>query len=122
MTEEKIAAMKEPDLYRNFSESQQAAIKLALALEGYFRPESELEHWKAYEAYLQKRIRPAVEIILDADNTERLSSLEKSGWFTKELVDQFLQLARQKGKIQCLIWLLRYKQEKYGYERPEYSL
>ena len=58
-------------------------LKLYQALEIWFGGQQENQDAKYQEAekYLRLRIRPAMEILLEEEDTERMQCLEEQGWF-----------------------------------------
>ena len=77
---------------------------------------------EAYGAYLKRRIRPAVEQLIEEEAVEKIEILEKFGWFGKEQLEGFIKMARERSKTASLVWLLHLKNEKYGYEEQEFEL
>lgn len=106
--------------YRKFQSSKQEPLRLALALEGFFEPSPEAR--EAYGQYLRRRLQPAVSALIDAGDIPRLSLLAEQGWFTARQTDDFIQLARAKKKTAVLVWLLRWKGERYGFRDKDFSL
>ncbi len=104
--------------YQKFQESKQAAVKLDIALEDFFREEE--THREVYGQYLRQRIRPAVEELIRREDLEKLEQLNQLGWLPP--VDDFLKLAAREKKNAAFVWLLRLKQEKYGFCEESFSL
>ena len=105
-------------LYEKFRTTKQERIRLACAMEAFFQEnegstEKELED---YGLYLKKRIRPAMEILIKSEDTIKMEKLEKQGWFGRQELEQFILLAREQRKLESLVWLMRLKDRKYGYE------
>ena len=105
-------------LYEKFRTTKQERIRLACAMEAFFQEnegstEKELED---YRLYLKKRIRPAMEILIKSEDTIKMEKLEKQGWFGRQELEQFILLAREQRKLESLVWLMRLKDRKYGYE------
>ena len=105
-------------LYEKFRTTKQERIRLACAMEAFFQEhesstEKELED---YWLYLKKRIRPAMEILIKSEDTIKMEKLEKQGWFGRQELEQFIFLAREQQKLESLVWLMRLKDRKYGYE------
>ena len=46
----------------------------------------------------------------------QVEKLEKQGWFGRQELEQFIFLAREQQKLESLVWLMRLKDRKYGYE------
>lgn len=109
--------------YQRFVSCGQSARKLEYALRGYFDlSESSLEQRKAYENYLRLRSRPASELLVQQDDTEKLRQLYQLNQFTEQQVLNLVQLAGREGKLSSLAWLLRLKKEVYGYRDKDFSL
>lgn len=99
----------EEELYRVFRETRQEPLRLAVALEGFFRTDVDEAERGIYRTYLRKRIRPAAEKLIEAEDTMRLERLAKCGWFGVRELDGFIRTAREWGKTASLLWLLHYK-------------
>ena len=118
--------------YRRFKETGQEQIKLEIALEGFFSEESEMQqlqktmaqqiYLEEYGGYLKRRIRPAVEMLIEADAVEKIEKLEMQGWFGKRELESFIETARRKKKTTVLAFLMQLKDKKYGYEDRDFSL
>lgn len=118
--------------YRRFKETGQEQIKLEIALEGFFSEESEMQqlqktmaqqiYLEEYGDYLKRRIRPAVEMLIEADAVEKIEKLEMQGWFGKRELESFIETARRKKKTTVLAFLMQLKDRKYGYEDRDFSL
>lgn len=110
-------------LYDKFCTTQQEPVKLAIALRCFFmEQEVEEEQRSAYGQYLRKRIRPAVEQLIEEEGVGQLAYLEARGWIGEELLEGFIRRARERGKTASLVWLLHLKDEKYGYTDKDFSL
>lgn len=121
--QEAAAAEQEAErLYRTFQETRQEPLRLAAALRGFFREGIDPAQREAYGGYLRRRIRPAVEKLIEEDRVDRLEQLEELGWFDARQVDEYLRMARERGKISALVWLLELKWKKYGYHDKDFSL
>lgn len=113
------------DLYKKFTESKQQKLRLEAALQGFFMESKdgvETAHREAYASYLKSRIRPAMEVLIREEETEKMEILTELGWFGKTELEQFIRSAREQSKLSALVWLLKLKQEKYGYEDRDFSL
>jgi len=108
--------------YEKFLVSKQADLCLAIALQDFFDPDTEETCRVAYEAYLRRRMLPAVTALIAADDAEKIVALEALGWFEAQHVERFIAQARKEKKTAALVWLLRLKQEKYGYHDKDFSL
>ena len=53
---------------------------------------------------------------------EKLEKLEDLGWLEEKNIDNFIRIARQKGKNASLVWLLHLKKEKNGFKDRDFSL
>ena len=108
------------DRYQKFWESKQAAVKLNIALEDFFQEEVTQAHRETYGRYLRQRIRPAVEELIRREDLEKLEFFLQQGWLPT--VDDFLKLAASEQKNAAFVWLLRIKQERYGFTEESFSL
>lgn len=106
--------------WQKFKESRQEPLRLAIALEDFFLPDCPTEARAGYEAYLRRRIRPAAAELVRTEDLDKLEQL--SSWLTGSLVEELLQLASKEQRSASLIWLLRLKQECYGFTPPDFSL
>ena len=98
--------------------------KLEQALEIYFQniPAGESEEFREAQKYLKLRIRPAMEFLIEKEDTDRMEQLEKCGWFSIKELETFIRCAQEKTRLRSLVWLLHLKNEKYGYQRKDFSL
>ena len=48
--------------------------------------------------------------------------LEQQGWFGRKELDSFIQIAREQGRLESLVWLMLLKDQKYGYDEPDFTL
>ena len=106
--------------YQKFTVSRQEPLRLSIALEEFFRDGTDAEAREAYGQYLRRRIQPAAAALIEADDTIRLARL--AGWFTAKQTDNFIRLARERGKTAALVWLLRWKGAQYGFPDKDFSL
>ena len=115
---------EEQELYRRFSESKQESVKLSSALDGFFvkNEHPQQGHRKEYGDYLRRRIRPAMERLIENEDVEKMQLLEELGWFGEKELEGFIKAARVHKKTAALVWLLRLKVEKYGYKDRDFSL
>ena len=121
------AGVREPEeeaksLYKKFTQTRQEPVRLAVALRGFFLPQTGEEEKEAYGRYLKSRIRPAVEALIDEDQVEKLEIIESLGWLEGKNIDVFIRIARQGQKNAALVWLLHLKKEKYGFKDRDFSL
>ena len=96
------AQTREPEeearkLYKKFTATRQEPVRLAVP-SGVFSPSGRAGRREAYGKYLKGRIRPAVEAVIEEDGVEKLEKLEKLGWLEEKNLDNFIRIARQKGK------------------------
>lgn len=103
--------------YEQFERSTQEPRRLAIALEEYFTDEA---HREQYGTYLRRRIRPAAAALIGQENLDRLAAL--SPWFTAPLVDELLETAIRMQKTAALVWLLRYKRDRFGFSGHRFPL
>ena len=75
-----------------------------------------------YGNYLKRRIRPAMENLLLEENIPKMEILEQQGWFGRKELDSFIQIAREQGRLESLVWLMLLKDQKYGYDEPDFTL
>lgn len=108
--------------YQKFTASKQEALRLSIALEGFFQEETGEEARRAYREYLRRRLQPAAAALVEADDTARLALLAAQGWFTAKQTDELIRLAREKRKTAALVWLLRWKGAQYGFPDRDLSL
>jgi len=106
--------------YLKFTQSRQEPLRLAIALQDYFLPVCSPEARQAYEAYLRRRIRPAASELVRAEEIDKLEQI--APWLSKELVEELLRMAAKEQRTAALVWLLRLKQEAYGFQAPEFPL
>ena len=101
---------KERDMrYEKFQTTGQERIRLACALEGFGQ-------------YLKRRIRPAMEALIWEENVGKMELLESFGWFGAEELENFICTARRERKLESLVWLMRLKDQKYGYKEKKFDL
>ena len=109
-------------LYQKFTASKQEALRLAIALEGFFQEETEDEARRAYGQYLHRRIQPAAAALIEADDTTGLAHFAAQGWFTAKVTDDLIRLAGEKRKTATFVWLLRWKGAQYGFQDKDFTL
>ena len=114
--------MTESSRFLKFRESRQAAVKLEIAAEEFFNPLCPETEKTAYGAYLQQRIRPAVEFLIQRENVEGLGKLFTLGWISPSMLDDFLKTASENGKNSAFVWLLQLKKESLGFSARDFSL
>lgn len=108
--------------YQKFKESRQEPLRLSIALKSFFEEGLDTEVRGAYQQYLHRRLQPAAETLIDAGDTVRLRELAELDWFSERQVDGLIELALRKKKTAALVWLLRWKGEKYGFHDRDFSL
>ena len=110
------------DKYEKFRTSQQAAVKLEIALEQAFLPGIPEAHIRAYGEYLKLRIRPAMALCVQKDDTGTLDRMEAMGWMEGIRLEDLIRSAGEQHRNGALIWLLRRKQREFGFSGPDLSL
>ena len=109
----------EDETYHRFRSARQEPVRLQAALDGFFAFDGEDERQKEYTFYLKKRIRPAMEALIRSQQMERLA---EQGWYGQKDLETFIRTAREEGRLQALVWLMKEKNDRYGYEDREYGL
>lgn len=148
MEKEQEKEQEKEAVYRKFRETKQERLRLEAALKGFFLEENETETERRrktkrktgtereveatqeieterrseYGRYLKNRIRPAVEKLIGDNEIEKLQVLEEKGFFGERELEGFLKTAREQNRPAVLLWLLRLKNEKYGYRDRDFSL
>lgn len=108
--------------YEAFLQSKQPPVALQLAMEDFFAPDLPEAYRKTYGEYLHKRIRPLAEKLIEQENLDKLEEIDRLGWLTPKLVDEFAKMAKDKQKSAALMWLLAKKQETYGFTKESFEL
>ena len=115
--------MAETDaLFQKFQSASREDVRLGLALEGYFSGLADETQKKALESYLQRRLRPAMELLLREGRTEELARLLDQGWLTPGLLEDGLKLAIESKSTEGFVLLLRQKAEQVGFSDRDFSL
>ena len=109
-------------VWKKFSETKQEPVKMATALWGFFLKDGEPEQKKVYAEYLKPRIRNAVETLIEEDEPDKIEVLEQAGWFGQKEVEDFIRTARERQKLQALVYLMKLKDTRYGYQEEEWKL
>ena len=52
----------------------------------------------------------------------KMELLESFGWFGAEELENFICTARRERKLESLVWLMRLKDQKYGYKEKKFDL
>ena len=109
--------------------SRETARKLGLYMEKErdmryekFQTTGQEEKKTAYGQYLKRRIRPAMEALIWEENVGKMELLESFGWFGAEELENFICTARRERKLESLVWLMRLKDQKYGYKEKKFDL
>ena len=113
------AGLRGKSLLGKFRAATREDVRLAAALLGYFSDDMGKE---IYEEYLLRRIRPAVSALMEENRIEEIRQLEKTAGFSPEQVDEFLSAAIKMNRPEVIVWLLRRKEETYGYRDRDFSL
>ena len=110
-------------VWKKFSETKQEPVKMATALWGFFLKDGvEPAQREAYAVYLKPRIRNAVETLIEEDEPEKIAVLEQKGWFGQKELEEFIRTARERQKLQALVYLMKLKDSRYGYQEEEWEL
>ena len=110
-------------VWKKFYETKQEPVKMATALWGFFLKDGvEPEQRIAYAEYLKPRIRNAVETLIEEDEPDKIEVLEQAGWFGQKEVEDFIRTARERQKLQALVYLMKLKDTRYGYQEEEWEL
>ena len=115
--------MAETDaLFQKFQSASREDLRLGLALEGYFSGLADETQKQALESYLQRRLRPAMELLLREGRTDELEQLLDQGWLTAGLLEDGLSLAISLKSTEGFVLLLRRKAELAGFSDRDFSL
>lgn len=109
-------------LFHSFETTRQEPVRLNLALQLFFRGDASPEQTQKLEAYLKRRIRSALEVLLREDDLPGLKRLASAGWLNEGLVEDGLKMAISLKKTEGYVWFLRLKAEKYGFRDRDFSL
>lgn len=110
-------------VYKKFSETRQEPVKMATALWGFFLKDGVTQQQRAeFADYLKVRVRNAVEALIEEDEPEKIAILEQLGWFGQKELEDFIRIARERQKIQALVYLMKQKDSRYGYQEEEFEL
>ncbi len=110
-------------VFQRFSRSQQEPLKIACALFCFFSDEALSDReTKELERYIRIRIRNIVEALIEEDAPEKIDRLYHFGWFGENECNTFIQIARERKKLQALIYLCTLKNDHYGYREQEWKL
>ena len=99
-------------------------IRLNQAVEIYFTEGADRSRkgYQEAEKYLKLRIRPAMELLIQREETDKMELLEKQGWFGEKELDLFIDKAQESKKIRSLVGLLHLKNDKYGFHEKKFPL
>ena len=110
-------------LFQKFGSSRQEAVRLAVALRGFFLIEGlKAEQKDTFGSYIKRRIRPAAEALVELDDSEHLGELEQLGWLDEKLTDHLLQTAIRQQRSGMTVWLLQLKTREYGFHDRDFQL
>lgn len=109
-------------LYQKFQTSGQPSVKLELALTGLFAEGCSQTQKRNFEKYIQLRIRPAVQRLLERDEPDKLALLAQRGWLPEPVLEDCLRYAMDQKQAQGFIWLLQYKTTTFGFRDRDLSL
>lgn len=110
-------------LYQKFQTTGQEPVKMATALWGYFELKEIPQKWKQeFETYLKSHVRNAVEALIEENEPEKIQVFEEAGWFGETQLEVFIKIARERQKMQALVYLMKLKNEKYGYKDHDFEL
>ena len=108
--------------FLKFQESKQAAVKLAIAAEDFYSAATPPEYLSVYCEYLRSRLRPAAELLVRQEDTDRLQKLWDLQCFPEGMLNELLKLSSREKKNASYMWLLRKKGESFGFPPRDYSL
>lgn len=115
--------MSEMDaLFQKFQSAPREKVRLELALAGYFSGQATEAQKQALEGYLQRRLRPAMEVLLREGRLEELERLLAQDWFTPGLLEDGLTLAIALKSTEGFVLLLRRKADLVGFSDRDFSL
>lgn len=104
-------------LLRKFRTAARGEVKLACALLGYFEQGED-----SYLAYLRSRIRPAVTALVLEGRVRELEILERQGLLSPSLSEEALETAIAAHVPEAIVWLLKQKERRGGFENGELAL
>ena len=108
--------------FRKFQESLQPAVKLQIAAEDYFKEGLSQSCREVYRNYLKSRLRPGAQLLILEEDTDRLEGLWAIEAFSGPLTEDLLQFSIENQKPAAYTWLLRKKQETWGFHPRDYRL
>lgn len=103
-------------IYQKFLSSQQATVRLTLALDGFFAEEGFTpQQQQAFADYLKLRIRPALQSMIVQEDIDRIQRVDTLGWLSASVVEEGLSYAIAQKKTQSFLCLLKSKAKNYGF-------
>ena len=115
--------MAETDaLFQKFQSAPREEVRLELALAGFFSGQAKETQKQALEGYLQRRLRPAMEVLLREGRLEELERLLAQDWFPPGLLEDGLSLAISLKSTEGFVLLLRRKAQLTGFSDRDFSL
>lgn len=108
------------DLWEKFRKASREDVRLAVALQGFAN--GEIMGAADYQAYLRRRIRPAVLALLEENRVLELAQLDQLVGFTADQIDDFLPQAIAANRPEIIVWLLKQKESRYGFHDRDLSL
>ena len=108
--------------FHKFQSSLQPAVKLSIAAEEFAQEETPAEFREKYCEYLRLRLGPAAQKFVQDEDTVRLEKLWQLQNFSEGLLNELLAFAAGKQKNAAFVWLLRKKEETFGFPARDLSL
>lgn len=105
-------------LLEKFRTASREEVRLAAALQGFFTQEG----GEDYLAYLRRRPQPAALALLEENQILELERLEQAVGLRYAQVEDLLERAIAMGRPEATVWLLRRKEEYYGFRDRDFSL
>ncbi|MCD8098565.1 MAG: hypothetical protein LUE31_11220 [Lachnospiraceae bacterium] len=105
-------------LRRKFHSTSSEEVRLAVALRGFFLTDGGEE----YASWLEEHADSAGEVLVELGDREKLAEFERRGWLDEELTEQLLRLAIEQRRSGMTVWLLRLKEQKYGFPDRDFQL
>ena len=107
-------------VFQQFRSAAREQVRLHLAVRIYFSGEASPEQMKEVECYLRRRIRSVLELLICEDEVPKLEAL--SDWLNPGLAEDGLDVAIRQKKVECFVWLLKWKAERCGFADRDFSL
>ena len=108
--------------FYKFQNSLQAGVKLSIAAEDFSLKEIPESIYSVYCEYLRQRLRPAAERMVEGEDTSRLEKLWQLQNFPEGMLNELLTVAAREQKNAAYVWLLRKKEETWGFSPRDLSL